>query len=223
MDRAYRVHRVGKGLGKGEGGKNEDDDISTCCQHLMRRLDWFAQEHAGPDHILLLAPTASAGLAAASLSAATRAVTLAFGFDEWSFGPHHPGLLALLALVSPQPICVSVARTHRVSPILLAARENVQSAKHHSRPRYRASSAVMRRSLSQALERYRRGAPRYLLAKNPGCGSFRSPPRAHSWFFSRLAIPRWRHYADRFSRIISRPVNWSSSKWRCSCSLLRLW
>jgi len=97
----------------------------------MRKLDSTTQEHGGADHILSLLKTHPVGLVAATFSAATRPVDLRVREQL-----HYHCSAGSSGARERQPICISIARTHCISPVLLPARQNFKSAKHHFRPRH---------------------------------------------------------------------------------------
>ena len=184
MDRADRVHRIGKDAGQRRRRQKRGRRIfRPAAQHLMRKLDSFAQEHAGADHILSLLRRAPAGLAAASLSAATRAVTLRF--CEWL---HYHRRACPVGARESQPICVSIARDPpRISCSFL------RSPKRPAREipflaTLSGSSAATRRSLSRVQERCRSGCIQASSGRESWRRLFRSRRQARSWFSSMLAI-----------------------------------
>ena len=110
------------------------------------------------------------------------------------------GLLALLALVSRNPFVFPSLGTHRLSSVLLAAGKNVQPAKHYFRPRDRDHLRLWGVRCHRCRSAAVWSAPRDLLAKNPGGGSFAlGDRRVHGSSRSQPSARR-RDHADHFSR-----------------------
>ena len=133
----------------------------------MRKLDSFAPERAGPDHILSLLRRLRLDWLLRSFSASTRAITLRV--CEWL---RHHWFAGAIGASEPQSICVSIARAYRLSSVLLAASKNVQPTKHDFRSRYRNHLRLWGVRCHRCRSAAVRGAPRYLLAKNFGGGAF---------------------------------------------------
>ena len=132
----------------------------------MRKLDSFAQDHAGADHILSLLRRLRLDWLLHHFP--PRLVRSLYVFVN---GFITIGVLALLALLSRNPfVFPSLGPTAYL--LFFSPLAKTSSPRNTISATLSGSSVVMPRSLSQAPERYRLGYIRYLLANNPGGGSF---------------------------------------------------
>jgi hypothetical protein len=133
----------------------------------MRKLDSLSQDNAGADHILSFFRRLR--LDWLLLHFPPRLVRSVYVFVN---GFVTIGVLALLALVSRNPFVFPSLGPYRVSPVLLPPRQDLKSTKHHFRPRYRACLRLWGVRCHRCWSTAVRRTPRYLLAENPGSGSF---------------------------------------------------
>ena len=133
----------------------------------MRKLDSFAQERAGPDHILSLLRRLRLDWLLRHFP--PRLVRSLYVFVN---GFVTIGVLALLALVSRNPFVFPSLGPTAYLLFFSPLGKNVQPAKHYFRPRHRAHLRLCGVRCHRRWSTAVRSAPRYLLAKNPGGGSF---------------------------------------------------
>ena len=133
----------------------------------MRKLDSSGQEHAGADHILSLLRRVRLDWLLHHFP--PRLVRSLYVFVN---GFITIGVLALLALVSRNPFVFPSLGPTAYLLFFSPLAQNVKPTKYHFRPRYWAHLRLCGVRCNRCWSTTVRGAPRYLLAKNPGGGSF---------------------------------------------------
>ena len=161
----------------------------------MRRPDWFGQERPGPDHILSLLRKLRLDWLLHHFP--PRLVRSLYVFVN---GFITIGVLALLALVSRNPFVFPSLGPTAYLLFFSPLGKNVQPPKYYSGARYRTHLRLCGVRSHRRWSTTVRGAPRYLLAKNPGGGSLAFGDRRVHGPPGCQPSARWRNYANRFSR-----------------------